>query len=448
MKQKIIQFILAYFKFFARLQLSKNSPIIIGITGSAGKTSVRDAIYSILKEKRKVKVSYKANSETGIPLNILGLKLDNFSLLDWAKLIIMCPIKLITNWEEYDTYIVEMGIDSPLEPKNMEYLLKIVKPHIGIILNANATHSQPFDFLVQTNDLNKRSSELVKLIAKEKGKIVTKLRKNDFAIINSDQKEILDLKNKIKAKTLMFGTNDKSTVKFSSYLVNLKGTTFEFKYKNQLATINIKNELLAKHYGMTFAAAICVGLSFKIEFQTSAKLIEDNFILPRGRSSLIAGINDSLIIDSSYNSSKKPLLEMLDLIDTLPAKRKIAILGDIRELGKVAKIEHEEIAKKSIKVCDVVLLVGPQMKNFALPIIKKSKIEIYWFANAFEAANFWKNKIRKEDLILIKGSQNTLLLEIAVEILMKKPSDAQKLLSRRGQFWDKKREEIITSRRT
>jgi UDP-N-acetylmuramyl pentapeptide synthase len=90
MKQKIALFVLYYLRFFAKLQLRKNKNCkIVGVTGSAGKTSTRNAIYSVLKNKYKVKVSFKANSESGISLNILGLEMNDYSSLDWKNLTTM-----------------------------------------------------------------------------------------------------------------------------------------------------------------------------------------------------------------------------------------------------------------------------------------------------------------------------------------------------------------------
>lgn len=131
-------------RFWARLQLKKTAPDVIGITGSAGKTSCRNAVKVILQEKYKVKVSYKANSESGIPLNILGIKPCDYSTIDWLRMVILAPIKLLTNWQVFEKYVVEMGIDSPTPPKNMEYLLTIVRPRTGIFLNALPVHTAFF----------------------------------------------------------------------------------------------------------------------------------------------------------------------------------------------------------------------------------------------------------------------------------------------------------------
>ena len=443
MKQKLVFFILAYFRFFAKIQLFKNRPTIIGITGSAGKTSTRDAIYAAIKNNRKVKVSFKANSESGIPLNILGLTPKLFSPLEWLKLMLLCPIKLLTNWERYDTYLVEMGIDSPDAPKNMEYLLTIVKPDIGVLLNAAPMHSEPFDYLVETKDIYKRAQEITQLIANEKGKIVTQINKKSTAVLNIDQAELVSLQSNINSKLITFGENNLADIIITNYIFSNSDSTFEFSYQKKPITLSFPQQLLPKHFAHTFAATLSVGLALGITIDALKKNLETHFSLPPGRSSLIDGINGSHIIDSSYNSSTQPALDMLDMLSQIPGKNKFAVLGDIRELGEVAEIEHQSVAKKAAQVCNAVLLVGPQMKQFALPVLEKTKTQVHWFNTGYEAAKFLKPELKKDDLVLIKASQNTLLLEIAVENLMANPEQAKDLLARRGAFWDKKRAELI-----
>jgi UDP-N-acetylmuramoyl-tripeptide--D-alanyl-D-alanine ligase len=131
------------------------------------------------------------------------------------------------------------------------------------------------------------------------------------------------------------------------------------------------------------------------------------------------------------------------LSDGSDKKHKIAILGDMRELGQVSKIEHQKIADVATQTCDLVCLVGPQMKDFALPILQNSTVETHWFESATLAGKFVESRINNQTIVLVKGSQNTLLLEIAVELLMAKPEQADKLLCRRGNYWDQVREKLI-----
>ncbi len=126
MKSTISLLFLHYLRFFAKLQLAKIKLLlrlqdkkltIVGVTGSAGKTSTVIAIESVLKSKFRVKTTLGTNSESGIPLNILGLKINNYTLASWFLLAITTPFAFLFNWKTYDIYIVEMGIDSPAPQK-------------------------------------------------------------------------------------------------------------------------------------------------------------------------------------------------------------------------------------------------------------------------------------------------------------------------------------------
>jgi UDP-N-acetylmuramyl pentapeptide synthase len=422
----------------ARLQLKKFNPEIIGITGSVGKTSCRNAVYAVLKNKHQVKVSYKANSETGIPLSILGFPSRNYSLLDWFWILPLAPIKLLTNWRFYRKLVVELGVDSPFEPKNMGYLLTIVNPHIGIFLNALPVHSQAFDSLVKDTDPQLRRQQITRLIANEKGKLIASLPPQGLAILNADDPNVIAFKTKTRAPVMTFGQATTNDIIIGPVKSNLKGTRFTFATASQSTTAFFKNLSLNKHYASTFAAALCLSLSKGQSLPQAVKLLVSHFVMPKGRMTIIPGVNHSLILDSSYNASTLPMLGALETLSSLAPQRKLALLGDMRELGREAKLEHQQVARKALAVCDAVYLVGPLMKQFVLPIINKQK-PVFWFANAKLAAAKLKQDLKPQDLLLVKGSQNTIFLEYAVAKLMAKPQDVQKLLCRQGSFWDKTR---------
>jgi len=449
MKILFASILLRYFRFFAQLQLLKIRPKIIGITGSAGKTSAMEAIAATLQDQYTLKVGRKANSESGIPLDILGLQPTDYSLLDWGRLLVLTPVALLTNWQKYDYYIVEMGIDSPESPRNMDYLLSIVNPHIGVFTSVGTVHSENFDHLISQNSKGtERQKLLVTAIATEKGKLIQALPSDGAAIINADYPEIITATKNTVAHIYSFGTIDARqipTVQVGDSIWTPKGTTFSIHTLEEDLRITIPGYLLPDHFGATFCAAICVGLHLGISPYRTCRAIEKNTHFPPGRATLLSGIKQSTIIDSSYNSSAKPTIDFLHMLAKISqAKRKIALLGDIRELGSATQIEHEKVATQAVKSCDLVVLVGPQMKSFALPLIEEAGVEAHWFADAVLAGKFLKQELKANDWVLVKGSQNTLLLEIAVEMLLADPSQAPKVLSRRGAFWDKKRQAIIS----
>ncbi|KKQ90817.1 MAG: hypothetical protein UT14_C0028G0007 [Candidatus Shapirobacteria bacterium GW2011_GWE1_38_92] len=144
-------------------------------------------IKAALSPNFSLKSTTGSNSEYGIPLNILNIKVTGFSALNYLKYVLLTPIKLLTSWQSFQIYLVEMGIDGPKEPQNMSYLLKIIKPDIGIVLNVNPVHSQYFDNTISKNIKDKqRLHQILLNIAIEKAKLINSLPSTALAIINGD----------------------------------------------------------------------------------------------------------------------------------------------------------------------------------------------------------------------------------------------------------------------
>lgn len=442
MKQKIAGLVLGYFRVLAQIQLRKIGPDVIGITGSAGKTTAMSAVEALLKDRYALHVTKKANSESGIPLSILGLSPTDYSPLDWLRLLVMAPFKLLINWRRFDKLIVEMGIDSPLPPKNMEYLLRIVTPRVGIFLNALAVHSEAFDGLVKEADDRERREKVMDLIAQEKGKLIASLPKNGLAVLYGDDSRVLAFAKKTAASVIAFGKKGEypgveDVLTMTGYRLETSGTQFTFEYKDDEARLALPY-LLPEHMGLSLAAALCLGVANEgMRLGDAVRILKEGFIMPPGRASMFEGIKGSMIIDSSYNASAQPMLDMLELLKKVPGKRKVAVLGDMRELGQETMLEHERVARKALEVSEVIYLVGPLMQEFALPIFQEQMEgkTVRWFANATLAGAELIKEISKGDVVLVKGSQNTLYLEEVVEALLAHKQDAGQLC-RRGEYWD------------
>ncbi|MFA5749817.1 MAG: Mur ligase family protein [Candidatus Shapirobacteria bacterium] len=388
MKKNISNLVLIYLKFFAKLQLSKIRFIqkikhrqldIVGITGSAGKSSTLLACQAVLSPSLKIKTNDGYNSESGLPLSIIGLKITNYNFLSWLKIIILCPIKFLINWQTYDVLLLEMGIDSATWPKNMDYLLSIVQPNIAIFLNVGSVHLDKFNSIDQ--------------IAQEKAKMANIAK---IAIINNQDKLV---KKYITNKNI----------------INLIPTKIKFT-----------NFYLPDIYQVGFGAALSLANIFNINYQQAIKNIQTNFSLPPSRSSILEGIKDTTIIDSSYNSSPFACIEMLNFLNTFKTK-KIAILGDMRELGTTTSEEHQKIYETALKSADLIISVGPETKKYFGN--QAQKFDYWW-----QAEEFIKTKIKGEETVLIKGSQNTIFLEEIVKSLLKNPTDSSKIC-RQSSFW-------------
>lgn len=444
MKHKLTIFLLAYLRFFARLQIKKIKPVIIGVGGASGKTSLSNFIYLIFSKKYKVKQGRGKNSETGIPLDILKISAGNYSYTDWLKVAIKAPIKTLLDFEKYNIYVAEMGIDSPVEPKNMSYLLKIIKPQIATLTNIAYEHSVYFDPLVLQNELENREEKILELTAQQEILLLTSVDRNGFVILNIDDKYIYSAKDRIQAQKLTISKKDKQADFYISEVKNyVDEFMMQFRFKAKEYKLSISNPL-PEHFAYTFINAIAVAKAGGISIEDSISALESNFYLPAGRMSVFKGIKDTVIIDSSYNNATlTPILDLLEFIKEIgKQRRRVGIIGDMRELGTMSKPLHEEVARKILETLDMVILIGPLSQQYILPILKRKDFPHFSFLNFTSAKQTILEEIKPKDMILVKGSQNTLFLERAVEMLLKNPSDNNRLC-RRGEYWEKIREKTL-----
>ncbi len=461
-KKNIGVIFLHYIRLLAKLQLAKLNLFrkvlgkrrirIIGITGSAGKTSTMLATVAGLKPSFKVKYSKKANSESGIPLNILGLRMRDFSLKDWLRVAGLGIVKILTNWEDYDVYVVEMGIDEPKPPKNMEYLLRIIRPDIGVFVSVTPVHAMQFEEALPRKEENTSkvsedfTLEVKRFIADEKAKLISALPDGGYAVLNFDDALVKERKKLTLAEVIGVGQDADSQIKLIDYQVDLEGTKFRYQTDEKEIKLSLNNFVLPLAYGINCGLALGVAQALKADLDDAVQGIEENLSLPPGRSSLIKGTKDTYIIDSSYNASPAAMETMLDLLDRLGKKtkgKKVAVLGDMRELGGQSKVEHEQLAEKAAEVVDEIITVGPEMKKYFIPkfatITPDRGRLLKGFETAGEAAEYLKDNLEGGELILVKGSQNTIFLEIVVEALMADSSHADNLLCRREDYWDEQR---------
>lgn len=440
MKNLLIKIYLSYIRFFAKLQLKKINPVIIGVGGASGKTSTALLLGKVLGSKFKVKEGKGKNSETGIPLNILDIDIKEYSISEWLKILFLVPFKYLTNHKKYDIFILEMGIDSPKPPKNMEYLLSIIKPNIGVLTNIDIEHSFNFDDLVKDEDDVKRKERILDITAREEGLLLKSIDANGTSIVNLDDENISNLLP-LKSKIITISTKDKNADFYiSNVVVDRNSFEINFIFLKDKYTLKISKPL-PKYYVYSFMITIATSFACRISVKDIIEIIQDNFSIPPGRFTLLEGINDTTIIDSSYNSSLTAVTGAIEVMTEISnGGRRVGILGDMRELGSLSRIQHENLAKVILRKLDYVILIGPLMSEFVAPILEKNNFNFKKFENFKEAKGMLIDEIKKGDLVLIKGSQNTLYLERAVEMLLKNKKDVE-FLPRRGEFWNKKRRE-------
>ncbi len=419
--KKLIQIKL---KILAKIILAKYKPEIIGITGSVGKTGVKEAVYAVLSSKFKIRRSIKNyNNEIGVPLTIIGAEAKGKSIFGWIGVGFKALKLILFKNENYPkVLIIEMGVD---RPGDMKYLNTIIKPKIGVITRIGESHLEFFNSVDE--------------IRKEKELLVQQLLESGFAILNYDDERVRVISN-IRAKVIAYGLNDGADIKAKITNIGNAGISFELIYKGSSVLINLP-EVIGRAAVETALAGATVGIVYKMDLnEISAAL--SGYKLPKGRMNLIKGVKRTIIIDDTYNSSPQSCVAALEALSdiVIPSEaRKFAVLGDMLELGGYTEEGHMLVGEKAVEVgIDKLIVVGEKARDIARGAEKAGmKTEdIFSFPSSDDARLFVQNRIKEGDLILIKGSQGARMEKIVKEI-MAEPLRAGELLVRQGEEWAK-----------
>lgn len=371
-------------KAFSTAVIKKQRPKVIGITGSVGKTSTKEAVFTVLEEKYKDDVyrSYKnLNTELGLPLAILQID-QSPQGIRWLSTIVTAFSRYIKYSFFSKNYpkilILEYAAD---KIGDIKYLTKIVQPDIACLVEIGPTHLEKF--------------KTVDAVAQEKFELVRALKPNGIAILNEDNKYVIDLAKKIHFRKIWF-----------------HGSTVD----------GAKN------------AARKIGKIFKIKDEEIEKSLADMEII-KGRMNIFKGIKNTILIDDSYNASPLSMNLALNFLKKYEkGKRKVAILGDMRELGEASEEEHKKLAKNIVKNAQFAILIGPYVSRYTAEVLTQKKFKFLSYKNFTLAKQEILKNIEYEDVILIKASQNTLFLERVTEMLLADKRDKE-YLCRQDENW-------------
>lgn len=418
-------------RFLAKLILLRCKPLVIGITGSMGKTSTRDALNLVLGKKFRLGITYKNyNNEIGLPLTIIGAKSPGSNIFGWLGVFLSALKIIILGKKNYpEILVLEMGVD---RPGDLDYLCSLAKPKIGIVTAVSYSHLEFFGSLEK--------------IKKEKETLIKYLDPSGLAILNYDNKLSREMAEVSRAQVITFGLQDGAKLQAQDIKYNfvkggyeLTGINFKLSYAGSIVPVFMKNIISPVSIYAALAAAAC-GLHLGINLVDIASSLSD-FVSPRGRMNVLAGINHSFIIDDTYNSSPEPSIAALDVLGKIKIEgegKKYAILGDMLEIGDFSQEAHALVAKKVLEVgVDYLITVGERSKEIA-KIAKEKGIpsdNIFSFDSSYEVGPFITKMINSGDLILIKGSQG-MRMEIIVEEIMVEKDRAEELLVRQEKEWD------------
>ncbi|EKD93562.1 MAG: hypothetical protein ACD_28C00115G0002 [uncultured bacterium] len=407
-----------------RWRLHKIKPLIIGVTGSVGKTSTKEALYAVVSQAKTTFRSQKNyNTEFGLPLSILEQETAYSNPLKWLKVLWNAArdtLNLTT--PPYEVLILEMGAD---RPGDIEHLVKVVRPQIGIITTIKPAH------------MGERGFSDLHAIAEEKSKLVQALPENGWAILNADDPRLMGLENNLRCHTILFGTSSRADLWAHSIQSGPDGLHFILSYEERSQSVHFPH-LLGRHHVYVLLPAIAVGFLMHMPLKRIVEALQE-FRLPPGRMNWIEGIEGSGIIDSSYNASPESMLASLEVLGEMPGRR-IAALGSMNAMGPQSKKEHLRIGKQIPKYADILVTVGEEAKYYAeaAEAAGMSSHLISSFPTSPEAAQFLKSKLRKNDVVLAKGSQDNIRMERLVKALMKHPERAKSLLVRQEGYWNNK----------
>jgi UDP-N-acetylmuramoyl-tripeptide--D-alanyl-D-alanine ligase len=416
--RKILHFIL---KFLASRVVKKYHPLVIAITGSVGKTSAKEAIFSVLQDQFRVRRGLKNyNNEIGTPLTILGCQISpGKNIFKWFSVFIY-GLQLL--WSQKKKYpkvlILEMGAD---KPGDIKYLTSMAKPNIAVITAIGPSHLEFFGQL--------------KNIVKEKAMILQDLQPEEWSILNNDDTNLETVIKSVKNKLLTFGRSAGSDVQILDISLTERdghyGTSFKLKYQGAEVPMFLP-EALGWQHAQAAAAACAVGLALGLNLVKIGEQLR-HYKPARGRTNLIKGVKGSFIIDDSYNASPQSAQVALGILAEMPISgRKIAVFGDMLELGSASESGHRSVGEEVVKLhLDYLFVVGEKSRDIARAAKDAGMLEdhIFHFPYTMEAGTFLQERLKPNDVVLVKGSRVSKMEQVVYEIMAKPWESGERLVA-------------------
>ncbi|PWH19619.1 MAG: UDP-N-acetylmuramoylalanyl-D-glutamyl-2, 6-diaminopimelate--D-alanyl-D-alanine ligase [Anaerolineae bacterium] len=337
---------------------------VIGITGSVGKSTTKELIAEVLSRRyATLKSPGNLNNEIGLPLTILRLS------------------------ESHERAVLEMGFYVIGE---IAFLCEIALPHIGVVTNVGTVHAE------------RAGSQ--EAIAQGKSELVQALppAPHGVAILNIDDPYVRQMAQKTQAKVFFYGLDPQADLwadEIQSH--GLEGISFRVHYRNEI--LHLRIPLLGRHSVHTALRAIAVGLADNLTWQEIVEGLQSTPI--QLRLTVVRTEQGALILDDSYNAAPESTLAALNLLAELDG-RKIAVLGDMLELGIYEAQGHELVGRRAAEVADLLLTVGERGKIIAAAARRAGmrRENIQEVNDALEAIPLLQKELHEGDIVLVKGS--------------------------------------------
>mgnify|MGYP000912945093 FL=1 len=335
---------------------------VVAVTGSAGKTSTRALIATVLEQKYNVLQTEKNfNNEIGLPRTLLQLT------------------------KEHGACVVELGMRGLGQIKE---LADIAEPTVGVVTNVGKSHIELLGSQAQ--------------IAKAKGELVEALGSDGTAVLNQDDKRVAAMAGKCKGKVVGFGIINDAPVMAGTIKNSEKGLSFTCRCFDQV--IDVHMAVIGTHNVYNALAAVAVGRLLGLsEHQMQKGLAEYKGVPMRQE---LVNIDNVVFVNDAYNANPASMKEAVDTLVTLTGGRKIAVLGGMLELGDWAEKEHEKIGTYlADKKVDVLIALGDEARFMAKAAKAAGMNEVYTVTTHAEAAAVLRRIMRQGDTVLLKGSR-------------------------------------------
>lgn len=366
--------VLIYHQIVIALAISKlnkhKKMLVVGITGSFGKTSTKEFLATILETKYKV---LKTDASKNSPIGIAEVILKNLR-------------------DEHEVFVVEMAAYKRGE---IEYMTKMVKPQVGIVTAINSQHQDLFGSIETT--------------MKAKYELIDGLVDDQIAIFNADNRFVVEMSEwakKLNKKVLYYSIGNTSLKEKNIFLAKKiesdikSGISFEINYKNFKQKINAN--LIGNHQASNLLAATAAAYSLGLSFEQIAKGISQIKPLPKTIQP-VSGIKGSLFINDTFNNNPDAARAAIDVLAKAKT-RKFLVFQPMIELGKYADVSHADVGEHAAKVCDEIILTNQNFfESFKNGVDKANKKVSLQVLPPIEAANYLKNIIKSGDTVLFIG---------------------------------------------
>lgn len=418
-QKKLENYVVQYFNAHPEVKL-------VAVAGSVGKTSTKTAIATVLARQYKVRMEdTNHNTHMSAPLAMLGIKYpENVHNIAAWLMVFWAARKRVRQPADVDVVVQELGTDRPGE---IAHFGTYLKPDIGVITAVTPEHMEFFQSIetVAEEELELANFSKTAIINREDidGRFATYMNNQDIVTYGSTG--VAEYRIEVDDFDIAHG-----------YLGRLIAPEFEMPLE-----ANIR--VLGEHSLRPVTAAMAVAIKLGMSGQALVDGIED--IEPvKGRMNVLRGLNGSVLIDDTYNSSPASASAALQALYSLQAPQRIAVLGSMNELGASSPAEHKTLGE----LCDPSLLawvvtVGKEAESYLAPAAKARGCQVKSFMSPLDAGAFVHSVLEKDSVVLAKGSQGDIYLEEALKILLHETSEDHELV-RQSPAWQKVKQDFFS----